>query len=440
MRALAAMFTIFLAAGPLAAQEFTTLKGHGGPVMGLAVNPETGQVATSSFDNSVGLWTDRAPRWLEGHEAAVVAVSFIDETTAMSGGDDFDVIVWSLEDGTQRRLEGHKGKVAALDASPDASLIASASWDGSVGLWPREGGEPRFLNGHNSGVSDVVFSLDGQRIYTSSADGTIRVWQLNEPDGAPRIIVNQGFGVNKLILAPDESWLAYGAVDGVTRVVDPQSGETLRDFSLDRRPILSMAYHEGTQQLAAGDGHGYIMMIDTSEWQITRDFRAMRNGPVWALDFSPDGTLIYAGGIEDVAFAWPVAFLDEFDPAGGAVRSFLKDPEEMTNGERQFMRKCSICHALTPPPSRKAGPTLYGVFGRRAGTVKGYPYSDTLDGSDIIWSDETIDALFDIGPDHYIPGSKMPMQRITGEQDRNDLVEFLRMASKAVGPAKEEEN
>ena len=98
----------------------------------------------------------------------------------------------------------------------------------------------------------------------------------------------------------------------------------------------------------------------------------------------------------------------------------------MPNGERQFMRKCSICHALTPPPSRKAGPTLHGVFGRRAGTVPGYRYSDVLSGSDIIWSDDTIDQLFDLGPDHYIPGSKMPMQVIAGAEDRRDLVEFLR--------------
>ncbi len=437
---LAAIAGMICVANTLAAQDFTTLKGHGGPVMGIAVEPETGQVATSSFDNSVGLWTERDPEWLEGHDAAVVSIAFIDEATAVSGGDDFDIIIWSLETGQSKRLEGHQGKVAALAISPDQKLIASASWDGSVGLWPLDGSEPRFLTGHGSGVSDVLFTADGTRIFTSSADGTIRTWRLDESDGAPRIVVNQGFGVNQLILAPDESWLAYGAVDGVTRVVDPESGDTLRDFSLDRRPILSMAYHPETHALAAGDGHGYIMLIDTSDWRITRDFRAMRNGPVWALDFSNDGTLIYAGGIEDVAFAWPVAFLDEFDPAGGTVRSFLKDPEEMSNGERQFMRKCSICHALTPPPSRKAGPTLYEVFGRQAGTVAGYPYSDILDGSDIVWSDDTIDALFDIGPDHYIPGSKMPMQRITGEQDRKDLIAFLKQAANGNVPEQEREN
>jgi cytochrome c len=48
---------------------------------------------------------------------------------------------------------------------------------------------------------------------------------------------------------------------------------------------------------------------------------------------------------------------------------------------------------------------------------------------DIIWSEETIDQLFDLGPDHYIPGSKMPQQRITGQQDRADLIDFLKHAT-----------
>jgi cytochrome c len=88
---------------------------------------------------------------------------------------------------------------------------------------------------------------------------------------------------------------------------------------------------------------------------------------------------------------------------------------------------------LTPPPSRKAGPTLYGVFGRPAGTVPGYAYSETLDSSDIVWNDDTIDALFDLGPDHYIPGSKMPMQRITAPRDRQDMIDYLREATATEG-------
>ena len=113
-----------------------------------------------------------------------------------------------------------------------------------------------------------------------------------------------------------------------------------------------------------------------------------------------------------------------FNLASGE-RSFLRDPSEMTNGERQFARKCSICHTLTPDGERRAGPTLFGLFGRPAGTVPGYSYSETLADSDIVWNETTIDRLFEEGPDHYTPGSKMPMQRMTDPQDRRDLIEFL---------------
>ncbi|MDW3118713.1 MAG: cytochrome C [Roseovarius pacificus] len=418
-----------------AAQEFTTLKGHGGPIMGVTVDDATGQVASASFDNSVGLWQDRAPLWLEGHDAAVNTVLFLGADRLASAGDDFTVILWDRAAGGSTHLTGHKGKIVDLALSPDGAWLASASWDGTIGLWPLSGdaGETaRFLSGHEAGVNAVAFSADGARLYSASTDGTIRVWDMT--DDSSRILTDQGFGVNRIVPGPEDAWLAYGAVDGVTRVIDTQTGDQLADFSLDRRPILALAHHPETHRLAVGDGHGYIMIIDTDQWRILRDFRAMRRGPVWALDFSANGQNILAGGIEDIVYSWPIALLDEFDPAGGEQRSFLRDPEDMPNGERQFMRKCSICHALTPPPSRKAGPSLYGLFGRKAGSVPGYPYSEILTGSDIVWSDDTIDALFDIGPDHYIPGSRMPMQRITAPGDRQDLIAYLR---RATAPQKE---
>ena len=75
MRLAVACAVLFSCATSVVAQGFTTLKGHGGPIMGVDVGPD-GLIATASFDNSVGLWKDGEPTWLEGHDAAVVAVTF----------------------------------------------------------------------------------------------------------------------------------------------------------------------------------------------------------------------------------------------------------------------------------------------------------------------------------------------------------------------------
>ena len=145
--------------------------------------------------------------------------------------------------------------------------------------------------------------------------------------------------------------------------------------------------------------------------------------------FSQDGQNLHAGGIEDIVYSWTVATLDEHNVMADGTRSFLEDPDTLPNGERQFKRKCSICHTLTEGSARKAGPSLHGLFGRRAGTVPDYSYSDTLTESTIVWSPKTINGLFDEGPDHYIPGTKMPMQVIAEQTDRDDLIEFLRVAT-----------
>ncbi len=416
MRALALVLSLI----PLpSAAEFFTLKGHGGPIMGIATSPD-GRIATASFDNSVGVWAEGEPEWLEGHEAAVTSVAF-NGTAIYSAADDFTLRRWP----TGQIVGRHKGKIAGIAAS--SSHVATASWDGTIGVWPVDGSAPTILGPVGSGINAVEFSPDGKTLYSAGVDGVLRVWDVSSGQEIARL-VEHGFGINELSLNPVENWIAYGAVDGVTRIYDMETGEE-RDFTLERRPILALALSPDRRLLAVGDGEGFIMVIDTQEWRIAHDFRATLRGPVWALAFSADGKNIHAGGIDDAMYSWPIDSLGDHIQMAEVEPAFLKNPDEMDNGERQFARKCSICHSLTPDDKRRAGPTLHGIFGRTAGTLPEYFYSDTLQDSDIIWDDETINALFDLGPDHYIPGSKMPMQRIATKQDRIDLIAFLRRAT-----------
>ncbi|MCL3881070.1 c-type cytochrome [Marivita sp. GX14005] len=406
------------------AGEFFTLNGHGGPIMAIAVSG-SGQIATGSFDNAVGLWNGEDPLWLDGHEAAVNALAMSGDGTIYSAGDDFTIRVWRGADNAPEVLAGHRGKIVALALSPDGALLASASWDGTIGLWPQDGSAPRFLDGHAGPVNDVAFADGGAALYSASADGSIRLWNIETGQERQRVI-EHGFGINEIALNEGDGWLAYGAVDGGTRAIDLQSGDTLADLTLERRPILALEQDPGGTRLAVGDGEGYIMIVDSRDWRISHDFRATERGPIWALAFSADGESIHAGGLDPRLYSWPIDTMDEMGPMETGAPEYLKDPATMTNGERQFMRKCSICHTLTPGSARRAGPSLHGLFGRRAGTVEDYSYSDALDGSSIIWNETTIDGLFDIGPEEYVPGTKMPMQRITSAQDRADLVAYLR--------------
>ena len=170
-------------------------------------------------------------------------------------------------------------------------------------------------------------------------------------------------------------------------------------------------------------------------WRIDGDrsvFRRLesRGGPVWSLAFSQDGTRLYSATGDGIVRAWDVGGGVEIRPAephmAAAGHRAIDAPAPASDhpGAKLF-RKCAACHTTTPDGAFRAGPTLFGLFGRRAGTVRAYPYSDVLRDSNIVWSAETVDALFAVGPDELIPGSKMPLQRIPSAADRAALVDYL---------------
>jgi cytochrome c len=59
------------------------------------------------------------------------------------------------------------------------------------------------------------------------------------------------------------------------------------------------------------------------------------------------------------------------------------------------------------------------------GTVPGYKYSAVLRGADFVWNRETLRALFREGPDAFLPGTKMPLQRIRDPEALAQLIEYM---------------
>ena len=58
--------------------------------------------------------------------------------------------------------------------------------------------------------------------------------------------------------------------------------------------------------------------------------------------------------------------------------------------------------------------------------MEGYAYSPALRASGIVWTEATVARLFDVGPDQFVPGSKMPLQRLVNPGDRAALIDYLK--------------
>jgi cytochrome c len=89
-------------------------------------------------------------------------------------------------------------------------------------------------------------------------------------------------------------------------------------------------------------------------------------------------------------------------------------------GKEIYDARCSACHSVD---DNRVGPMHLGVFGRKAGGVKGYPYSDALNKSKVVWSRDTLTAWL-ANPEMLIPGQRMGYA-MDNAKDREDVVAYL---------------
>ncbi len=87
--------------------------------------------------------------------------------------------------------------------------------------------------------------------------------------------------------------------------------------------------------------------------------------------------------------------------------------------------KCASCHDISQTLSPKIGPNLYGVFGRRAGSLPGYSYSTAMKGQTFDWNEETLDRWLK-KPSALVPGTAMAFAGIDEKSDREALIAYLR--------------
>ncbi|MCR9270353.1 MAG: cytochrome c family protein [Hyphomonadaceae bacterium] len=96
------------------------------------------------------------------------------------------------------------------------------------------------------------------------------------------------------------------------------------------------------------------------------------------------------------------------------------------NGRRVFTQ-CMSCHAVQEGRNM-AGPSLYGIVGRPAGTIEGFRYSDANANSGIVWTEPTMFAYLE-RPQQFIPGTIMAFPGIPRAQDRADVIAYLKEQS-----------
>ena len=118
----------------------------------------------------------------------------------------------------------------------------------------------------------------------------------------------------------------------------------------------------------------------------------------------------------------------ELPPIGPKLASANVDA-----GKAIFQKQCFVCHTIDKGGPNKVGPNLWEVVGRKKGSHEGFAYSSGMQAKGGDWTYEDIDHMI-FKPTAYIKGTKMAFAGLPKEQERADVIAYLRSMAASPKP------
>ena len=175
-----------------------TYKGHSDAVERVAWSPDGSRIASASYDQTVQVWDAKTGKTLvtyKGHSAPVWEVAWSHDSKRIVSGTGSaginapvssgnSVKVWDATTGqtlVTYNGNGFDGQTYALAWSPDDKRIASGGdgiYHNYARVWDASTGQMIVMyHGHSDIVFDVAWSPEGSMIASASVDGTVQVWK-----------------------------------------------------------------------------------------------------------------------------------------------------------------------------------------------------------------------------------------------------------------------
>jgi WD40 repeat protein len=349
-------------------QSATVVMGQSQKVLDMAFSPDGTQLAITSPDKTIRIWFVR-----NGYLKATLpdktvsrAVAWGPNGTLISGGEDRIARVWDVAERKVLRStrEINAGFILGISVSPRGDcFVTNHDWGQSV-IWQYDSCHVLSLRKHSSWgfkgtawhptmhwlfspgthapqLSDfydphagrtvgsllssagsvVAVACDqrgeiwatGGRADNQQKLGEVRLWQFSQT--ASSLILRHDGRVWALGAAPLGDELVTGTENGIVRVISLSNPEVAREWHDHGERLMRIAVSPDGQSFAAATASGKVHIHRlTTPGGIRKTLSLPRAGEIWALQYSPDGRLLVAGGVQRQLGVWRVSDLADLGP------------------------------------------------------------------------------------------------------------------------------
>jgi hypothetical protein len=237
------------------------------------------------------------PLVLKGHGARVCTLAFSpDGKTLATGSNDQTVRLWDVNTGAAKGLfHPDPGLITGVAFSRDGKTLATTSNQRNLKLWDSSSLEPKAAAVHAEAQQAVVFLPERQSLATAAQDGAVTIWSWDGAKLEAKHTFQLGSNTRGLAVAPDETALAAGCWNGKLVLWDLA---TLNERSVlaHASPINAVSFSPDGKKLASVAPKEKLIKVwdvETLENPVILQGHRER---IYSLAFSPDGTLVLAGG------------------------------------------------------------------------------------------------------------------------------------------------
>jgi len=267
-------------------RELLTLRGHSQTVTALAFFPQTDRLASVSLDGQVLLWNltrtgpdpgqiSASPNVLHVYDDRLRAVSASSDGQHLAvAGSNGLIHVWDVD---QRRihseLKGHPSNVHALAYSPNPSVLASASGDGTVRRWDPNSGTLSDTWSFLGEMRTVAVSSDGLMMAAGGDPRIVTLWSM-DTWGVKMTLTGHPLTVRSVAFSPDFQTIATACDDEKVRLWDTVTGQQFYALLGHSDRVNAVAFSPDGKVLASCDQKGAILLWKTTEPERDSSFAA----------------------------------------------------------------------------------------------------------------------------------------------------------------------
>ena len=281
-----------------------------GGVYSVAFSPDGKFLLTGGDDSEIRLWSLEEGRqrlsW-SANNFWVFAIAFNPDSMIVASGSSEAVIrLWNAKTGQSLKvLQGHTNLIFSVAFSPNGQILASGSTDETVRLWDVSTGQClKVLEGHSQGGVSVSFSPDGEYLASASHDQSVLLWDVKSGERL-RILKGHTDLVFSVAFSPDGRFMATGSHDQTARLWDFKTGKCLRVLEGHTDIVFAVAFSPNSNLLVSGSNDQTGRIWDTNTGRCLRLLQGNANC-FWSLQFAPTGELIASAGTEQVVKLWDV--------------------------------------------------------------------------------------------------------------------------------------